>query len=92
MPTAASSPSAVPSLNFAAGSEGSDGTLPAFIASMGSVVHTGLRLVDSRAEDEANVDTSERGSREGTSALPNREREEDGIEMVPCARETGGEC
>ena len=59
---------------------------------MGSVVHTGLRLVDSRAEDEANVSTSERGSREGTSALQNGEREEDGIEMVPYARETGGEC
>ena len=59
---------------------------------MGSVVYTGLRLVDSRTEDEANVSTSERGSREGTSALPNGEREEDGIEMVSYARETGGEC
>ncbi|KAM5536091.1 hypothetical protein V8D89_010190 [Ganoderma adspersum] len=91
-PTTASSPSAVPSLNFAAGFEGSGGTLPAFIASMGSVVYTGLRLVDSRAEDEANVDMSERGSREGTSTLPNGEAEEDGIEMVPYASETGGAC
>lgn len=89
MPTTASLPSVATSLNFAAGSEGSRGTLPAFIASMGSVAYTGLRLVDSRAEDEAIVNMNEGGSREGTSTLPNEEEGE--IEMVPYAREIGGE-
>ena len=50
-----SSPSAVPSLNFAAGSRGSHASLPAFIASIGSEIPAGLHFVDSLGEDDKDV-------------------------------------
>ncbi|KAI1783242.1 hypothetical protein LXA43DRAFT_1067811 [Ganoderma leucocontextum] len=47
-----SSPSAIPSLNIAGGVQEDHGTLPAFIASMGSRIDAGLHFVDSPDADE----------------------------------------
>ena len=70
--TAPSSPSEVPSLNFASAASrsglSSHETLPAFIASMGSEVNTGLHFVDSAGTDLDGARSREATSREGDSA------------------------
>lgn len=62
-----SSPSAIPSLNIAGDVQEDHGALPAFIASMGSQIDTGLGLVDSPHTDENMV--SRRPPNEGVSLL-----------------------
>ena len=70
--TSPSSPSEIPSLNFAPAVSRSEmsrpETLPAFIASMGSEVNTGLHFVDSAGTDLDGARSREATSREGDSA------------------------
>ena len=83
--TSPSSPSEIPSLNFASAAShsgtGSLETLPAFIASMGSEVNTGLHFVDSAGTDLDGARSRETTSREGDSA--EGEGDEVGVADIP---------
>lgn len=83
-----SSPSALPSLHFAAASNlgaSNHGTLPDFIASIGSEVHTGLHFIDSTGRDEDMVHTYEGALCEENIA--HREEAEINVEDMPAGGE-----
>lgn len=79
--TTTSAPSAVSSLNFATGRQGSRSALPAFIASIGSQVHTGFNFVDSPGADEAQL--NEENIREEGLPQGDSENHEMGVANVP---------
>ncbi len=57
---------------------------------MGSEVYTGLRFTNSKADEEAMMDTNE--GRPCEEALPHGDGNGDEVGMVQYASETGGEC